>query len=729
MPVDRPTFSESWYRVANLKPKLRASIRTYRQRYRGEMYYVLEDPSATSFGRLSGPAYHFVALLDGRKPVAEVWALCSEQMGDDAPTQNEVIQVLGQLYTSNMLDADLPPDTASIFERQRTRVRREVSGYLMNLLFMRIPLFDPDRFLERWVNLAGLIFTPLGFVLWAILVGTGAFFVLNNMSDLVAASTPRSVLSGDNLIPLYIVFALIKVVHEFGHGFACKWYGKRNNSRGEVHTIGVMLMAMMPIPYVDASSSWAFRNKWHRLMVAAAGMYVEIALAAIAAIVWANTPVGGLANALAFNVIFLASVTTILFNANPLIRFDGYYMLTDALEMPNLSEKSKQYLYYLVKRYIYGVRRPQNPARTLGERPWLIGYGIAATIYRILISISIMLFVLDRFFLVGAIMVIGMLVGYVFKPLGSWMHYLFTSTDLARTRPRALIATGIFLLALVWTLGIWEYPERGRAMGVVEPRKMVSVNAGASGFVTFMREHDQDVSPDTGPLMVAENLNLRAEFEHLLAFRRELEIRHRQALGTTNMGLAQALRSQLQSTDEQIAFKKEQIDRLEVTAPFAGRWVAPMADRFEGAYIRQGEPVGVVATLDDMIIRAAVLQNFGPRIDQQYKDGTVEIRVNGRPDLELTGKIARVLPDRDTLPTPALSQLHGGSVPVAMDEPSGVQAAEHFFEVIIEPNKADLGKLMNGERVIVRFELPARPLIQQWWLKAMQMVQRRFPAL
>lgn len=725
MPVDRPTFSESWYRVANLKPKLRASIRTYRQRYRGEMYYVLEDPSATNFGRLSAPAYHFVALLDGRKPVAEVWAMCSEQMGDEAPTQNEVIQVLGQLYTSNLLDADLPPDTASIFERQRERVRREVSGYMMNLLFMRVPLFDPDRFLERWVNLVGLIFTPLGVVLWMLLVGSGLFFALNNVSDLLASSRPQSVLSGENLIPLYIVFALIKVVHEFGHGFACKWFGRRNNSSGEVHTIGVMFMALMPIPYVDASSSWAFRSKWHRLMVAAAGMYVEIAMAAIATIIWANTPVGSLANVLAFNVIFLASATTILFNANPLIRFDGYYMLTDAIEMPNLAENSKQYLYYLIKRYIYGVRRPKNPARSLGERPWLVVYGIGGFIYRIIISVSIMLFILDKLFFVGAIMVLMGVIGYVIKPLGSWFHYLVTSQELSRCRPRALVATGLFFIALTWTFGIWKYPDRARAMGVVEPRRMVAIHAGASGFVQSMREHDTLVTPDSGPLIVAENPKLLADYEHLLAFRIELAIRARQAR-TMDVGRAQALDRQLESTDEQIAFLKKKLDGLQVAPPFAGTWVAPMANRFQGAYIKQGEAVGVLATLDDMIIRVAVLQNLGPRLDAQYNEGRVDIRVNKRPDLELTGQITRIVPDREELTSRALSQLFGGTVPVAMDEPSGVQAAEHFFEVIVEPDKTQTGKLMNGERVWVRFELPPKPLVKQWWLKMQQMVQRRF---
>ena len=166
MAVDRPTFHESWYRVAQLRPKLTWSVRVYRQHFRGQMWHVLEDPSNNQFSRLSDEAYRFVAMLDGQRTVAEVWQICNEQLGDSAPTQVEVIQLLGQLYCTNLLHAELPPDTESLFNRYRQRMTRQVQGQLMNLLFVRIPLLDPDHFLGRWVVLVGRAFSWPGFIAW-----------------------------------------------------------------------------------------------------------------------------------------------------------------------------------------------------------------------------------------------------------------------------------------------------------------------------------------------------------------------------------------------------------------------------------------------------------------------------------------------------------------------------------------------------------------------------------
>jgi len=184
MPVDRPTFSESWYRVADLRPRLRSTVQTYRQHFRGQMWHVLQDPSSNQFFRLNGPAYTFVAMLDGRRRVADVWRTCNEQLGDSAPTQGEAIQLLGQLYTSNLLQSELPPDAEGLFRRYRKRVQREVRGYVSNLLFARIPLLDPDRFLERWVVLFGQVFTLPGLILWAVLIGSGLYSIVGRFGDL-----------------------------------------------------------------------------------------------------------------------------------------------------------------------------------------------------------------------------------------------------------------------------------------------------------------------------------------------------------------------------------------------------------------------------------------------------------------------------------------------------------------------------------------------------------------
>ena len=208
MAVQRPTFHEAWYRVADLKPRLLQSIKVYRQHFRGQMWHVLENPSNNKFSRLSNEAYQFVALLDGRRSVAGAWQICNEKLGDSAPTQPEIIQLLGQLFVSNLLHGQLSPDAESLFNRYHQRVTRQVQSYFMNLLFIRIPLFDPDHFLDRWVGVFGQLFTKLGLICWLILMATGFSFVINNLSEF--SNQTANILAPKNLFMLSLSFFVIK---------------------------------------------------------------------------------------------------------------------------------------------------------------------------------------------------------------------------------------------------------------------------------------------------------------------------------------------------------------------------------------------------------------------------------------------------------------------------------------------------------------------------------------
>jgi len=171
--------------------------------------FVLENPSNNEFSRISVEAYRFVGMLDGKRTVAEVWRICNEQLGDRAPTQGEVIQLLGQLYCSNLLYAELAPDTEGLFSRYRTRIQRQIQGFLTNLLFIRIPLLDPDHFLDRWIGIFGWLFGWVGLVLWLTIMTVGLYFVVGNIRELVYQSS--DVLAPDNLVLLYLSMIIIKV--------------------------------------------------------------------------------------------------------------------------------------------------------------------------------------------------------------------------------------------------------------------------------------------------------------------------------------------------------------------------------------------------------------------------------------------------------------------------------------------------------------------------------------
>ena len=726
MSVDRPTFSESWYRVSDLRPELRSNVQTHRQHYRGTVWYVVRDPSNSQFFRLNEAAYHFVGLLDGKRTVADAWQACNQTMGDSAPTQGEAIHLLGQLYTSNLLQSELAGDAEALFDRYRKRRIRQTQGYLMNLLFLRIPLFDPDAFLNRWVGLLGKLFSWAGLAIWTLLVIIGLTFLGGRFSDLIDQG--QGVLSPSNLPLLYGAFILCKIFHEFSHAFACKKLGLQAGHAGEVHQVGIMFLVFMPMPYVDASSSWMLPSKWRRAVVGAAGMFAEIALAAIAAIVWANTAAGTTVNALAYNMIFIAGVSTLVFNANPLLRYDGYYILSDLLEIPNLSQRGKDYLTYLVRRYVYGVRQARTPARTHGERYWLASYAASATVYRVFICTAILLFVAGKFFFVGAALAIAAVVAWLIAPLGKFLHYLAFSGELSRTRTRAVGATVLTASLVVGAITSIPTSDHVKVEGVVHPVHHMYVHAGADGFVREVLPSSSTVQPGT-PLLKSYNPDIEARLEQLRFEHEELIARRRMALSPPkpDMRTAMLLAEQIDVHKRIMGHEQRKYQALELVATQAGTWVSPVAHTIEGAYLQQGDMVGEIVNLDEIVIRAPAGQESAALLLAQAQD-EVEIRVRNHPEIKVRGRLLEKRPSAgiDRLSTPALGYGAGGSMRTDPEDEYGTRTAERFFEFRIACEQSEYGTLFANQRVVVRFTLPPRPLASQWYRSLLQLVQKRF---
>jgi len=726
MAVERPTFHESWYRVASLRPRLLSGVHVHRQHFRGQLWYVLENPANNEFSRLSESAYRFIGALDGRRTIAEVWRTCNEQFGDAAPTQGEVIGLLGQLHCSNLLYAELAPDTESLFNRYRARIRRQVQGFLANLLFVQIPLLDPDHFLDRWVGIVGWLFSRVGLVLWLAITGAGLYFAVGNMTELIHQST--DVLAPNNLILLYFSIVLIKICHELGHAFACKRFGRITGSGGQVHAMGLMFLVFVPLPYVDASSAWVFRRKWHRAVVGMAGVIVELAGAAVAAIIWANTSTGTV-HIIAYNVMFVASISTLVFNANPLLRFDGYYVLSDLIEIPNLSHRSRNYLTYLVKRHAWRIKSAQNPANTLGERIWFVFYGIISTVYRVFICIRILLFLNSRLpkelFALVPLLAISAIAAWIIVPAGRFIRYVATSSELARTRGRVIVSVLGGLALAVVCLGIIQMPDYCRVEGIVEPVGLAIVHAQSDGFVTGFLPSGQKVAPDGQTLIEAANPQLEAEKKGLLAELRALQIRQRIA-EMQEVAAAQIFAEQIEALKEKIARVQFQLNSLRLQPTLSGTWVSPDVEQARGTYLHRGQQIGLVASLDDVLIRATAGQDLAARlVEHAYEQ--LEIRVKGRPDAMLTGKIEKILPaGEDVLPSEALGYAVGGSMPTLLQDPRGVRTAEKFFEIRIRPAPDSPVRLLSGQRVLARIQMPSKPLAIQWWQSARQLFQRRF---
>src|SRR5436190_3368097 len=452
----RPTFSESWYRVKNLKAKLRASAQISRQYYRGERWYVVRDPAGNQYHRLSDPAYRFVGLLNGQRTVGEAWELAGGQLADDAPTQPEVIQILSHLYSANLIDADVTPDAAVLLRRHKKLSERKMQGRLMNVLFPRIPLWDPDRFLKTWMPVVRLGFSKIGALIWLLVVG----FAISRLVpewDHIKQAAANSINPG-NWLWLWAVFVVIKLFHELGHAFGCRRFG------GECHELGIMLLVFIPTPYVDASSAWSFPNKWHRIFVGAAGMIVELFFASLCAFVCVSVDRQSLLGRLTFNAMLVASVRSVVFNANRLLRYDGYYILSDFLEIPNLRQKSQEYTMGLIKRHIFRIKSP-IPLPPVGQRFWLFLYHVTSSVYRVFVGVMIILVVSSQVPVLGILMALGGVITWLVVPIAKLLNYLLLQPELHRKRGRAITFSMAVAAAVIVLIGMINFPMRFEAEG------------------------------------------------------------------------------------------------------------------------------------------------------------------------------------------------------------------------------------------------------------------------
>src|SRR5580692_1218271 len=297
---------------------------------------------------------------------------------------------------AGLLSTERLPDFAELTHRSRRVASGKLWRRLANPLYLRIPVCDPDRFLDATVGLARPIWSVWGFLVWLAVVGWGVLQAVLHWTELTHDLADR-VLAHDNLLILAVTFPVLKLLHELGHCYAAKIGG------ASVHEAGVMTLVVMPVPYVDVSPASAFTNKWRRALVGAAGMLTELFCAGIAMIVWTNVE-PGLARAAAFNCLLIAGVSTLLFNGNPLLRFDAYFILSDLIEIPNLATRAARYYGYLVNRYAFGVRGQASPVQARGEAPWFAFYGVASYVYRIWVMLSIAIFVASQLHGVGAVL-------------------------------------------------------------------------------------------------------------------------------------------------------------------------------------------------------------------------------------------------------------------------------------------------------------------------------------
>lgn len=697
-------LSTNWYRVAHLRPRLRGHVRIHRHAYRGVVWYVMEDRVAAKYHRFNPASYRVINLMDGRRDMAAIWKRLTDELADDTPAQEEVIKLLGQMHGADLVQCDVDPDVAELFERRSKEKRRKFLGRFLNPISLRFPLWDPDRALIRMVGWLGPLLGPWGLLLWLAVVLPALALVPLYWPDLTR-NFGEQMLAYDNLLIMAVVFPLIKACHELGHGLATRMRG------GEVHEMGIMLLVFFPIPYVEASSSSAFVRKRDRMLVGAAGMLTELFIAALAFYLWILLE-PGLVRSLTYNAIVLASVTTVLFNANPLLRYDGYYVLADAVEIPNLGTRANKYWQYLAERYLFGVQQAEPPAATVGERRWFLGYAPLAFAYRLFVLFGIAVFIAQQYFFVGVLLALWGLIASLGVPLYKGIAALVTAPQFAARAARVRTVLATMVLALALLLLVVPLPRHTEAEGVVWLPEQAILRAGGEGFITQVdAQSNQDVAAGTvvahsrDPTLSSSIAGQQARVDEASA--------RRDAAWGVNPAQAGQLEEDLRREQAGLDRLLDEAAQLTLRAKAAGRLLIEAPQDLPGRYLRKGDIVGYIVGQYTPLVRVVVRQSQVDLVRQATRG--VEIRLPQDMASIHTAQLVREVPKAGTdLPSPALGQGGGGTIPLDPRDEKGKQALESLFEFELAL-PAQVHAHFLGSRVHVRFTHPPEPIGIRIW--------------
>jgi putative peptide zinc metalloprotease protein len=713
--MTRSVFSQSWHNVAELRPRLLPHARIFRQHYRGQLWYLIQDQTTGRHHRLSPSAHTFVTLMDGRRTVQELWNEVCTGRPEDLPTQNDIVELLSQLHAQDLLSSSVTADAAEVFERFRKQRRSRWKQRLGNPMSLRLPLIDPDKYLQRWSRYTTWLFSWKGVALWLAVVLPALAIVVQRWSELTTNMSDR-ILSGDNLLLIGLLFVPVKILHELGHGIATRHWG------GAVPEMGVMFLVFAPVPYVDSSSSAAFRSKYQRALVGAAGMIVETFLAGIAAFIWAFAE-PGLLRAVAYNVMLIAGASTLLVNGNPLLRFDGYYILSDLIEIPNLAQRGQKYWTYLSDRYLFRAHTAERPDETPAECRWLVPYTPLSWIYRIAISISIILFVASEFFIFGVLMATWTAITLIVMPLYKALKHVYTSPTLHRQRSWALKVTAAGVALVVLFVGFVPLPLRTQSEGVVWLPEQALLRAGGDGFFDhWLVEPGAKVTAGTLVALLRDP-ELEAELAAARGSVRELQAEY-DAVQFDAPAQAEVIRQRLIQAQRKADRLQTRFAQLVVTAASDGMLAAPQHQDMIGTHYRRGTLLGYVLHDASLIARIVVTQDDVDLVRSRLADvdlrfaASVEQRISMRKLREMPGGV-------DELPSAALSPAGGGRIAVDPQDQNGLKTLEKMFIFDLElPPDTALGFF--GSRVYVRFSHVHEPLARQWYRRFRQVFLRHF---
>ena len=576
------------------------------------------------------------------------------------------MQILHWLGTTNLLHTN-----QEVKEDHFTGIFGLSHG-VSKVIFPRIAFGNPDRLLGYILPVfRPLLGLPFLFV-WFTVVVFATYLVLEEWPRFMyTANTIQTLQHG---LYLAIIWVLLKVIHELWHGLVCKYHG------AEVRETGILFILLLPLGYVDTSSSWNIPSKWKRIDIALAGMKIELFIAAIAAVIWSETS-PGILNQLCYEVVLMASITTIIFNANPLMRFDGYYVLADLLEEVNLYSRANHFLKHIVKKYILGVC-VSFPESSFATKLLLFVYGVCAFLWRIVIFVGIAVGASFLFLGAGIAFAIVYAVAFVVIPSLKVLHYMLIGTKVER--PSLLRSLAIITLVIYGGYALFfhvTWQRRMEAPGIVEFENFAVCRAYSPGFVAKIHVQTGDYVKKGQVIIELHNPEIIAEYKQL-----QIEIAQLQAkiryFNEVDLVAAKIEQEKLEYFKKRAVQHKKLVDGMLIRAAIDGYIATRQVSHLANTFVEVGQELLTIFDPSDVQFLAAISQKDIEQYRVFLERESLKIYISSLQDT-YRGKLRTISPQASrTIPHMALSVVGGGDIAVQATEESYQFVVPHFFAEI-----------------------------------------------
>lgn len=564
-----------------LNLRARPDLVAKEQRYQNRAYWVIKDPVGLQYYRFQDEEYFILSKLDGKTSLDTIKEEFELRFPPQKITVEEIQSFLGMLHKSGLILADVPDQGHELRRRGDLRRRKELAAKWANFLSLRFKGFDPDRFLTWLDGKIGWVYSPWC-VCCCMALALCALLLVAVKFDEFQSKLPsfQSFFTARNAFILAGVMAITKIIHEIGHGLTCKHYG------GECHEMGIMLLVLTPCLYCNVSDSWMLPNKWHRIYIGAAGMYVEIFMASVCTFIWWFSNESSLLHNICFSTMFVSSVSTLVFNGNPLLRYDGYYILSDILEIPNLQQKSTEIMGRKASQWFLGMEQPENSFLPQQHQTLFAVYSVASVCYRWFVILSILMF-FDKFWKPYRLEIIGQLLGLLamygmfVAPLVKVIKFFIVPGRIYQVKKHRFYGTIGAVAVLILLFTMLPLPHRVVCSLEIEPHGAKSVYVRVPGVLekVFVRPGNVVAAGDV--LAQLQNDDLLIEIAALEKQRDQLNIQlensKRERFAVIKAGLPiPELEKSLQSTKDELQHKKKDLDDLTLRAPIAGTVLPPL---------------------------------------------------------------------------------------------------------------------------------------------------------